>query len=167
VPVGGLYVFTGSVTNTGDIVLTNVMVFSSQPSGNVLVLGPFELAPGESEGLTGSYIVTAGSDPASDTVTASGMDTCQARTVTDKVNCFGPVRPAPPMITSVTGADGMVTVSWTATAGTVYCLQCKASAQETNWINIPGNVTATGATASKSDAVGSINTRFYRIMVVQ
>ena len=37
VPVGGLYEFTGSVTNNGDVVLTNVLVFSSQPVANTLI----------------------------------------------------------------------------------------------------------------------------------
>src|SRR5205085_1721153 len=35
-PVGGLYVFSGSVSNTGDVNLTNVLVYSSQPNPNTL-----------------------------------------------------------------------------------------------------------------------------------
>ena len=90
-PVGGLFAYTGSVSNTGDVVLTNVFVFSSQTNGNTRLLGPIELAPGESEEFSGSYMVTAGSNPATDTVTAQGTDTCQARTVSARANCAGPV----------------------------------------------------------------------------
>ncbi|MBI3417238.1 MAG: LamG domain-containing protein [Verrucomicrobia bacterium] len=166
VSVGGLYVFTGLVSNTGDVVLTNVFVFSNQPNPNTALLGPIELAPGESEEFTGSYTVVAGTDPAADTVTARGMDTCQARTISATANCSGPIQLNTPMITSVTLANGMATVSWTATPGTTYCLQSKGGARDA-WINLPGNVTASGATASKNDSMGSIQQRFYRIMVVQ
>ncbi|SPE61533.1 hypothetical protein SBV1_730006 [Verrucomicrobia bacterium] len=104
VPVGGLYVFTGSVTNTGDVVLTNVYVFSSQPVTNTPLLGPIDLAPGETEDFSGSYLVTAGSAPASGIVTASGMDTCQGRTVTAAANCAGPIS----AITVVINGNGTV-----------------------------------------------------------
>jgi hypothetical protein len=103
-----LFVFTGSVTNTGDVVLTNVFVVSSQPNANTPLLGPIELAPGESEEFKGSYTVTAGSDPATDTVTAQGTDTCQARTVSSVANCSGTT--AVPTITSVLTGDGTVTI---------------------------------------------------------
>ena len=59
--IGTVWQFTGSVTNTGDINLTNVFVFSSQPN-NTLLLGPIELAPGESEGFSGSYVITGGTN---------------------------------------------------------------------------------------------------------
>jgi uncharacterized repeat protein (TIGR01451 family) len=141
VPVGGLFVFTGTVRNAGDVYLTNVFVNSSQPAAllnwskgttgggaslaslsspngasrlqatlaawqscqgpnlgrsagslagnNTTLLGPIELAPGESKGFSGSYIVAANSTPLTDTVTARGMDTCQARTVTATADCSG------------------------------------------------------------------------------
>jgi hypothetical protein len=164
VPVGGLFVFTGSVTNTGDVVLTNVFVVSSQPNADTPLLGPIELAPGESQEFSGSYTVTAGSDPATDTVTARGTDTCQARTISAVANCSGTT--AVPAITSVLNGNGTVTITWTATPGTTYCLQHKASSEDSSWVNIPGNVTAASATASKSDNVGTNKAGFYRIMVV-
>jgi hypothetical protein len=46
VPVGGLFVFSGSVSNAGDVTLTEVFVVSSQPVENTPVLGAIELAPG-------------------------------------------------------------------------------------------------------------------------
>ena len=53
----GLFNFSGSVTNQGNVTLTNVMVFSSQSNDTTLVLGPISLAPGASAPFTGSYIV--------------------------------------------------------------------------------------------------------------
>jgi hypothetical protein len=165
VPVGGLFTYSGSVSNAGDVVLTNVYVLSSQPNANTSVLGPIELAPGETKVFSGSYTVMANSNPATDTVTARGTDDCQGRTVTATANCFGTaIRPT---ITSVTLVDGMATVSWTATPGAVYTLQYKTNLEDPSWISLPGNVTASGNTASKADAVGSTLRRFYRVMVVQ
>lgn len=167
VPVGGLLTFTGSVSNSGDTVLTNVYVVSSQPAPNTPLLGPIELAPGETKTFTGSYTVTANSNQQLDTVTARGMNTCKGVTTTATANCLGPVVRSQPNITLVTVADGVATVTWTATPGTVYTLQWKANVADTNWVNVPGNVTASGSTASKSEAVGTNTQRFYRILIVE
>jgi hypothetical protein len=56
---GSLVAFGGSVCNTGNITLTNIFVFSSQP-GNPQVLGPLTLAPGACAPFTGSYLATGG-----------------------------------------------------------------------------------------------------------
>jgi hypothetical protein len=105
-----VYAFTGSVTNVGDVVLTNVVVFNSQPAANTLLLGPIELAPGESEDFSGSYVVTAGSSPATGIITTTGIDTCQGRTVTAAANCSGPITPPhqPNALTLVINGNGTV-----------------------------------------------------------
>ncbi len=92
VPLGGLYAFTGSVTNTGNIVLTNVYVVSSYPVTNTVLLGPIELAPGESEDFSGSYTMTLATHPATEVITARGTDTCQGRTAVASANCAGPIK---------------------------------------------------------------------------
>ena len=89
VPVGGLFEFTGSVTNIGDVVLTNVYVYSSLPVSNTVVLGPLELAPGQAEPFSSSFIVAAGEGGL--TVTTSGLDTCQGMLATATANCSGTV----------------------------------------------------------------------------
>jgi hypothetical protein len=162
--VGGAFTYTGSVSNAGDVVLTNVYILSSKPNANTSVLGPIDLAPGETETFSGSYTVTANSNPSTNTVTASGTDICQGRTVTATANCFGPVFPL--NITSVTLTNGMATITWTATPGAVYTLQLKTNLPDSSWIGISGNVTASGNTASKKDAVGLTTQRFYRVMIV-
>ena len=53
----GVVGFSGSVTNTGNVTLTNVFVLSSQPSSNTLLLGPIALAPGAAAIFAGSYLV--------------------------------------------------------------------------------------------------------------
>ena len=49
--------FSGSVSNRGNVTLTNVHVFSSQPVANSLVLGPITLAPGAVAIFAGSYVI--------------------------------------------------------------------------------------------------------------
>jgi len=165
VPVGGLFVFSGSVSNSGDTILTNVYVVSSQPSPNTPLLGPIELAPRETKRFGGSYTVTANSNPETDTVTARGMNTCRGITTTATANCFGPVIAL--AFTSVTTANGMATIAWAATPGVTYRLQSASNIQNAVWIDVPGDVTASGPTASKSDPMGSTKQRFYRVKVVQ
>jgi hypothetical protein len=164
-PVNGVFAYSGSVSNAGDVVLTNVIVLSSKPNANTSVLGPIALAPGETQMFSGSYTVTADSNPLTDTVTASGADICQGRTVTATANCFGPVGPL--IVSSVTIANGTATVTWMAKSGVTYRLQWASNNQNSVWNNAPGDVTATGDTASKNDAVGSAKQRFYRVMVVR
>ncbi len=164
VPVGGLFTYTGSVSNSGDVLLTNVFVVSSQPNANTAVSGPFELAPRETKAFSGSFIVTTGSDPMTGTVTARGSDSCQGRVVTAMANCSGPLGTSTISITSVTSANGIATVTWTAVSGKTYSLQRKATLQDASWTSVPGDVIATGESASKSDAVGVVPQYFYRVI---
>jgi uncharacterized repeat protein (TIGR01451 family) len=168
VPVGGTFTFRGSITNTGDITLTNVVVVSAH-APNVRLVGPIELAPGESEDFTGSYVVTAGTDPAAVTLTVTGVDICLGRTVTAIASCTGLIGGPDdsPVITAVLVADGAATVTWSSAPGVTYQLQWKADAQAQAWTDVPGTVTGSGATASKTDTVGDASLRLYRVAVVQ
>jgi uncharacterized repeat protein (TIGR01451 family) len=105
---GGLFEFTGLVTNTSAEVLTNVYVFGNLPVPNTVLAGPLELAPGESEFFTGSYTVVAGA--AGLMVTASALDACEARTVNAAANCSGPITPPsePRAITVLINGNGTV-----------------------------------------------------------
>src|ERR1035437_9426055 len=52
----GLVGYSGSVSNTGNVTLTNVFVLSSQPSDHTAVLGPLSLAPGAAAVFAGFYV---------------------------------------------------------------------------------------------------------------
>ncbi len=84
-PMGGVYVFTGFVTNTGDAILTNVVVFSSEAGQNLPLLGPLDLAPGQSEQYTGSVIVA--SNICAVTITAASQETCRGTWITNTTAC--------------------------------------------------------------------------------
>ena len=69
--------FSGSVSNTGNVVLENVVVTDDSgtpgdPGDDVIVLGPISLAPGESAAYNGSFGASGSSS--TDTVTATGSD---------------------------------------------------------------------------------------------
>jgi len=117
------------------------------------------------------YLGSSGYDPARPDATGSastgtGVDTCQGRVVSAVANCSGPVRPVAAMATWVTASNRVATIYWASSAGTTYRLQCKANLADPIWIDIPGDVTATGATSSKTDPMGSSRQRFYRVVVV-
>jgi hypothetical protein len=163
-PAGSLFSFTGTVSNTGDTALTNVFVYSSQPAANTVLLGPIDLAPGESEDFAGSYTVAANSDTTTDIVTATGIDDCQARTVTAKADCNGPLTSSGPVLGTVSSANGTVTLGSSATPGVTYALQYSTSLVKPIWITLPGTVTATGTSVTFTDSVGAGTQRFYRVI---
>jgi hypothetical protein len=73
VPPGGIFTFSGTVTNLSDVTLTNVIVVNDQPAPNTVIFGPGMLAPGASASFTGSYGIAACScGPHTDTLTARG-----------------------------------------------------------------------------------------------
>src|SRR6185295_5606432 len=80
-------IVTGTVTNTGNITLTNVVVTNTIAAlGNVSrqVLGPISLAPGAGASFSDSYTIPLDScGPYADTFVASGVDKCFGRVVTD------------------------------------------------------------------------------------
>jgi uncharacterized repeat protein (TIGR01451 family) len=84
-PMGSLYSFSGFVTNTGDAILTNVVVFSRQPGQNPPLLGPLDLAPGQSEQYSGS--MTVASNICEVIVSATSQETCKGAWVTNTTAC--------------------------------------------------------------------------------
>jgi uncharacterized repeat protein (TIGR01451 family) len=165
---GGVFVYSGSVTNTGNVTLTQVTVVSDQPSPNTTVLGPIELAPGEFETFSGSYTVAAGANPTAGTVTASGFDVWQGQQASAKAGCSGPLfTSSRPFISLVTIGNGKVRVSWAATPGVAYSLQSKTRVTDETWKTVVGNLTTTGDTVFQEDPIGPEEQRIYRVVIDQ
>jgi hypothetical protein len=73
----------------------------------------------------------------------------------------------PPLtIQSITCADGVATLTWSAVAGKVYRVQFTPDPAATEWQDLVPDVTATGPTASATDIVSDTQ-RFYRILLVE
>ena len=166
---GGLFAFTGVITNTGDVNLTNVVVYSIRPgTSRTAVFGPVELAPGESARFSASHPAGSSTSPEMNLLEATAQDTCLARHIVARADCSGPVAAPPlPMVRTTTQTNGVVTLVWDSSAGSTYTLQCKAALADPIWIDIPGNVTATGNTASKTDILGPTPRRFYRVILAE
>ena len=81
---GQLLTFSGSVSNRGNVTLTNILVFSLQASNNTPVLGPITLAPEASAPFTGSYIALGGSNPTTNTtILTNSSSTITTNVVSD------------------------------------------------------------------------------------
>jgi hypothetical protein len=70
-----------------------------------------------------------------------------------------------PVIQSITNNSGTVTIQWSAFAGVRYGMQFKTSLLQADWTDLPGDVTATGPTAARSDSPGGFQ-RFYRVLAL-
>lgn len=69
---------------------------------------------------------------------------------------------------NVTTTGSSTTIEWSSVPGKTYRVQYKNSLADAGWNDLPGDVTATGATVTKIDstAAGTIH-RYYRVQVVQ
>src|SRR5208282_1150975 len=86
---GQLLTFSGSVSNTGNVTLTNIVVVNSQPVANTPVFTLASLAPGAVANFTGSYLAPTNCSVA-DTLTATGRTTCGVA-VTNTVSTTCPI----------------------------------------------------------------------------
>jgi hypothetical protein len=74
--------------------------------------------------------------------------------------------PAPPTFQTFTLAGRNLNVSWSATAGSTYQLQCTTNLTQTNWNNLGSPITASGGTITATDPMTN-SQRFYRVMLQQ
>jgi len=160
---GGTLTFSGSVSNAGNVPLTNVVVFNNQPSNNTPVFGPVVLAVNQSLNFTGSYTVPSDScGPYTDTLTAIGSSACGGNvTNTDTKTCPGtnnpsiavskscPLNPVPPGGTMVISSVVSNTENITLTNVTV--TNVIAAISQTHLVFCPANLAA-GASASFTDS---------------
>ena len=79
---------------------------------------------------------------------------------------LGAIVPPSPYIISITRTGSAVTVTWRAHLGSTYRLQFKARLDETNWIDLPGDVAATGPFAGQTDLAGGNQQRFYQVRLL-
>jgi uncharacterized repeat protein (TIGR01451 family) len=170
IPLGGLYVFSGSVQNSGDVTLTNVYVFGPQPGNSTPVLGPLELAPGESKVFTGSYTVPV--DASSVTITATGKSTCSTCTectVFATASCSAQsIRPliGGPGVPVLHYGEGGFRLSFATQVGGAYTVQYKNPLTNSGWKSLPNMpVIGTGGIMTVTDTVEEHSACFYRLML--
>jgi hypothetical protein len=72
----------------------------------------------------------------------------------------------PPVILSVVANDGSdVMLTWSSVSNSVYRIQASSDANG-SWTNLMPDVTALGSTACKTDHVGVVEKRFYRVVLL-
>jgi hypothetical protein len=71
-----------------------------------------------------------------------------------------------PMIQSINVSNGIVTITWSAVAGSTYMLEGNDDPTGTNWNDVPPPVAATGPTATATDNAGAAPQRFYRVRLL-
>jgi hypothetical protein len=103
------------------------------------------------------------------TVTATGMDICQSRTVTAAANCLGPIVLTDLIIgTPKVNADGFFSLSFPSEVGKSYMVQYKDTLLDPTWTDLvpPGSEPGTGGLLTINDPSPAAlhPTRFYRIM---
>ena len=79
---------------------------------------------------------------------------------------FNIVVVSPPAINNAFVSNDMLTITWSSISGQTYRVQYNTVLGDTNWIDLPPDVTATDTTASQTDSILSDAQRFYRVMVV-
>jgi uncharacterized repeat protein (TIGR03803 family) len=72
----------------------------------------------------------------------------------------------PPSFQTATKSNNAFVLSWSAAQGQKYQLQYKTNLNNTNWFNLGSSLTATGATVTMSDLIGSNSQRFYRVILL-
>ena len=112
---GQLFVFTGSVSNSGNVTLTNIVVVNDQPASNTPVVTVASLAPGAVAGFRGSYPAPTNCS-ATDTLTAIGQSLCGVA-VTNTATATCPILTTPRIAvitfcpTNPVGQGGLLTFS--------------------------------------------------------
>ena len=161
----GVGLISGIVANAGDIALSNVVVTATLPTVGTVLVGPINLAPGESQ----LFVADAGStDPAilrTFGVVATGNTICGGGVVRAAATC---TKAAPGPLTITVGANQSVTLSWPALAGMRYRVEFKKSLADT-WQALGADVDAGSSVLpmTKVDATGAETTRFYRLMILE
>ena len=111
-PYGGFLIYSGVVSNSGNITLTNVFVVDDKPTNNTPVIGPITLAPGAWAAFTNGYAVPTEICCGAiihDTLTARGTDKCTGSNVTKTATAVCPLVTAPGLLVTRTCPTGPVT----------------------------------------------------------
>jgi hypothetical protein len=157
--VGMTLVITNSATDVD--VPTNSMAFSLNP-------GP---AGADIDATNGVFVWTPDSSFANTTnsvtvmVTDDNPDAVNSQQLNDSKSFTVFVLP-PPTFSSAVVSNDLLTLSWSAISGQTYRVQYNTNLLDTNWTDLPPDVTATDTTATWSDSILSDTQRFYRVRVV-
>jgi hypothetical protein len=160
---------TATITNSGSttLAITNVLIAGTNAADFEIVsdTGEIDLAPGATRLIGVAYVPgTAGAKQA--TLEVYSHDTNLLGSFSFGIALKG----ADSIVQAVPSSEDFgahVTLRWTAVAGRRYQVQFKASLSDPEWTNLPGEVTASGNSASLVDTPAPATQRFYRVMALR
>lgn len=146
---------------------TNVSTFQYDVSGNLTRSASYVVADSDQDGMADVWENLFFTDRARDGLgdfDGDGMiDLAEFLADTLPNNTNSLLR----MDRTVTNTLVQTTVSWQSVSGKSYRVQFKNALTDVGWNDLPGNVTATGASTSKTDTTTTGQPeRFYRVQVV-
>jgi hypothetical protein len=157
--VGSTLVITNSATDVD--IPTNSLTFSlfTGPTGADVnaTNGVFVWTPDNSFANTTNAVTVVVTDNNPDAVNETNLSDAKSFTI---------VVAPPPTFSSAVVSNDMLTLSWSAISGQTYRVQYSTDLLNTNWTDLPPDVTATDTTASQVDSTSTDAQRFYRVMVL-
>jgi hypothetical protein len=158
-------IYSGSVSNAGDVVLTDVLV-TDDKAGYVTQISA--LAPGEVAEFTGGFTPTNCGPDFVTIVTGTARDACTGGPITKQLNAVCPVicveGSSPPLVIANPHLDGNeFHFSFLTANGLTYTVQFTPLLVPANWqelTNFIGNGEAASITEPKTNAQ-----RYYRVLV--
>ncbi len=83
--------------------------------------------------------------------------------VVDGFSCCTAIRP---VIQSIAPSNNEVAITWNSVSNRNYRIQCTTNLADTNWMDLPGDVTAQGFSATKTDEMETAAQKFYRVVLL-
>jgi hypothetical protein len=136
-------------------------------SGQILTFSLDSGAPaGASIGLTNGLFVWTPTDLQAGTTNITVRVTDNGSPNLSDLKTFMVTVLARPVFQTITVTNNVVTLIWSANAGTTYRVQFKTNLTDTAWTDLIPDVAATQPTASTTDSMSTNSSGFYRILVL-
>ncbi len=71
-----------------------------------------------------------------------------------------------PSFQSIAVSSNLLSITWSSIAGQTYRVQCRTNLNDTNWVVLLPDITATGPSATKIDLISTATQKYYRILLV-
>ena len=157
----------GRLVHAGSSVGFTAAATDADIPANQLLFSLLPGAPaGASLGTDGAFTWTT-SDAFAGTTNVIGVAVSDNGTpAMSTTNAFIVVVSPRPSFGSVSRSNNVVALSWTAIEGNSYRVEYKTNLTDTAWTALPGDVTATGPLAGRTEVLTESAQRFYRVTVI-
>ncbi len=159
--------YVGSVTNTLVIAASNAVVtlagLNQIYNGTARIVTATTVPSGLSVVVTYNGLSSAPTNAGTYQVIGTINALNYAGSVT---NTLTVTQPDPIVLAVNVGTPGTVVVSWNSVSGQTYRVQYKNDLNDTNWTDLPPDITATGSVTTLTNVVGGESHRFFRVYAI-